>query len=109
MSERCPLGDGLYWNGEEHSKIPDVCLNQCEATWDKATQGVGDVDILDSNCDHEVEYNDTGLQRGEGSKRFLSILYDCMVDCPEAFSESWPFECPYNQHSCIESANCYNR
>lgn len=99
MSEKCPLDYGLHWESDQTLApgIPEVCRRQCEATWEEATKGPEtDVDILNPDCKHAVEYGDMSLQRGSGGQRYVGLLYTCVVDEEEAFSQSYKFECPNN-------------
>ncbi len=97
MPEKCPLGEQMYWQNEQYNKIPEACLVQCGSIWDEALlEPADDIDILDKDCHHVVEYNDTSLQRLEGSGRSIGILNTCIISEEEAFSETWHFKCPNN-------------
>lgn len=97
MSESCPLGSGLYWQEDGRGDVADFCFERCGALIEKATSGPStSIDNFDLSCHHAVEYNDTSLQRLDGSGRLVGILNTCEETGDDAFAEEYKFECPYN-------------
>jgi len=92
MSEKCPLGSGLYWDGG----IPDICSENCEALWDNAKDNLApEIDNFSKDRISGVEFGGESLQRyGATSGRSFSILSSLISTGEDAFSESWDFTCP---------------
>ena len=101
MSERCPLGQGLYWESDSSHTIPAVCQTQCSKIWQTLmdTQpGVVDEFGADPpDCMTQPDYGDTSLIRaGHSASRYASILNECPEHDVEISSETWQFDCPHN-------------
>jgi hypothetical protein len=106
---RCPLYDYPEGSQFREEDIPDECLTQCEALWDRAitdsnTDGPYDTypqSLIphDEECespDSELEYSSSTLNKLRGSKRSYVIVDQC-VSCSTEFGEQgYVFECPYN-------------
>ena len=98
MSDRCPLGTGLYWECE--GDIPEICKEHCEAIWEEVARGPARIDIFNADCMNvcDIEYGDHAIQRfGEDNMRQYSILQMCMQHSGvEMYAEEWTFGCPNN-------------
>mgnify|MGYP000067741825 CR=1 FL=1 len=103
MSEKCPLGPGIYWD----NAIPDVCRENCFDKWDGLsrkpslyTDFFSDTcEASSDKCSHDVESNGEGLQRAadrNDSWRGYGLNYACTVTGEEQFAEDYEFYCDNN-------------
>jgi len=109
MSERCPLGPGLYW--ENRNNIPEMCVERCGDLIDRAISGSaedGDYDIFpdatDGECNHSIhglETEDVSLQRGNGAERIVGVTDNCMGCGEEYGAQSYKFTCPADEFSSL--------
>jgi len=93
MSERCPLGNGWYWD----EGIPEFCREQCTKHWEAAISN--GPDFIDSFSDevNEVEFGGESLQRirPERDKRGYATLHSFVFSGDDAFAEQYTFDCPH--------------
>lgn len=105
MAERCPLGSGLYWEGQ--GEIPKHCLENCGRYLDEVGQAdgpsmIGGYDVFPDDgsgesCDHDLyalQTEDVSLQRGMGAIRIIGVTDECANCGMEYGAQSYTFTCP---------------
>lgn len=98
MSDKCPLGTGLYWN--HGGNIPNICVEQCESIWQDAARGPEIIDVFNEDCMKScpIEFEDDAIQRtnDDSQTRLYSILNHCFNHSVEMYASEYTFDCPFN-------------
>lgn len=96
MAEHCPLEEGfLYWQTD----IPDVCRKNCELIWERAETTAPDIDLIDPECSHTLEFCNASLQKGDGHVRYWTILSSCTATENDVLNETYNFQCGFSTTS----------
>ena len=76
--------------------VPEKCREVCEARWEnaEATQ-TPRIDLINPDCTHQLEYEDSALRRGIGAERIRTILSVCVETGDDVLNENYTFPCPY--------------
>ena len=103
-TKRCPLSSGSAPGFYFAEKIPGVCIERCEALWEKAiVDTIPDHEEYPSylfpnnNCSHyATEHGNSSLQAVAigSSVRLYGLTERCMGCSEEIAEDSFEFQCP---------------
>jgi hypothetical protein len=92
MSEKCPLDENRHYWFED---IPEFCISNCYDLWEEAeATTAASEDLIDRDCQHDLEHGGAALARGKGSERRWTLLSSCVEPGDDVLNETYTFTCP---------------